>query len=87
MRLDYNLSHLINNYKDVDGLAHYDYVGSTIWIGNKELCKEVSEFLGMEISVGVYEFVTREHMESVHKLLEGRTDLIGTYGDEFLNEW
>lgn len=86
MRLDYNLTHLIDNYKDNEGCAKYDYVGSTVWFSKQELCDEVGEFLGVEIPLEVSVFVTREQMESVRELLQDR-DLIGLYGDDFLNEW
>ena len=87
MRLDYDLTHLINNYKDEDGLAKYDYVGSTIWFSRQELCDEVSKFLNMYIPLEAKVSVSREQMESVWRLLDGRKDLIGMYGDEFLNDW
>jgi len=87
MRLDYNLSHIIDNYKGKDGFAHYDYVGSTIWFSKQELCDEVSEFLGIDIPLETKVDVTREQMNSVWKLLDGRKGLIGMYGDGFLNDW
>lgn len=86
MKLDYTLLHLINNYMTDDG-AKYDYVGSTIWFSKQELCDEVSEFLGIDIPLETKVDVTREQMESVWKLLDGRKDLIGMYGDDFLNDW
>ena len=87
MRLDYTLLHIVNNYKDNTGFSHYDYVGSTIWFSKQELCDEVSEFLGIDIPLETKVNVTREQMESVWKLLHGRKDLIGMYGDDFLNDW
>ena len=87
MRLDYTLLHIVNNYKDNTGFCHYDYVGSTIWFSKQELCDEVSEFLGIDIPIETKVNVTREQMESVWKLLDGRKDLIGMYGDDFLNDW
>jgi hypothetical protein len=87
MRLDYTLLHIVNNYKDNTGFCHYDYVGSTIWFSKQELCDEVSEFLGIDIPLETKVDVTKEQMESVHKLLDGRKDLIGMYGDDFLNDW
>jgi hypothetical protein len=87
MRLDYTLLHIVNNYKGEDGFSHYDYVGSTIWFSKQELCDEVSEFLGIDIPLETKVNVTREQMESVWKLLDGRKDLIGMYGDDFLNDW
>lgn len=86
MKMDYSLIHLINNYK-IDGSSKYDYVGSTIWFSKQELCDEVSEFLGIDIPLETEVDVTREQMESVWKLLNGRKDLIGMYGDNFLNDW
>ena len=86
MKLDYDLTNIINNYKE-DGLTKYDYVGSTIWFSKRELCDEVSEFLGIDIPLETKVNVTKEQMESVHKLLDGRKDLIGMYGDDFLNDW
>ena len=85
MKMDYILTHQINNYK-TDGSAKYDYVGSTIWFSKQELCDEVSEFLGIDIPLETKVNVTREQMESVWKLLDGRKDLMGMYGDDFLNE-
>jgi len=87
MKLDYNLTNIINNYKDEDGLAKYDYVGSIIWFSKQGLCDEVSEFLGIEIPLETKVSVSKEQMESVHKLLYGRKGLIGMYGDDFLNDW
>ena len=85
--MDYILTHQINNYK-TDGSAKYDYVGSTIWFSKQELCDEVSEFLGIDIPLETKVDVTREQMESVHKLLlDGKRSLIGMYGDDFLNDW
>ena len=86
MKLDYSLTHLINNYMN-DGCAKYDYVGSTIWFSKQELCDEVSDFLSIDIPLETNVNVTREQMESVWKLLNGRKDLIGMYGDDFLNDW
>lgn len=86
MKLDYTLLHIVNNYKDNTGFCHYDYVGSTIWFSKQELCDEVSEFLGIDIPLETMVDVTREQMESVWKLLDGRKDLIGMYGDDFLND-
>lgn len=87
MKLDYTLLHLINNYKDNTGFCHYDYIGSTIWFSKQELCDEVSEFLGIDIPLETKVNVTREQMNSVWKLLDGRKGLIGMYGDDFLNDW
>lgn len=87
MKMDYILTHQINNYK-TDGSAKYDYVGSTIWFSKQELCDEVSEFLGIDIPLETKVDVTREQMESVHTLLsDGKRSLIGMYGDDFLNDW
>lgn len=87
MKMDYILTHQINNYK-TDGSAKYDYVGSTIWFSKQELCDEVSELLGIDIPLETKVNVTREQMESVHTLLsDGKRSLIGMYGDDFLNDW
>lgn len=87
MKMDYILTHQINNY-NTDGSAKYDYVGSTIWFSKQELCDEVSEFLGIDIPLETKVDVTREQMESVHKLLlDGKRSLYGMYGDDFLNDW
>lgn len=87
MKMDYILTHQINNYM-TDGSAKYDYVGSTIWFSKQELCDEVSEFLGIDIPLETKVDVTREQMESVHKLLlDGKRSLIGMYGDDFLNDF
>ena len=50
MKMDYILTHQINNYK-IDGSAKYDYVGSTIWFSKQELCDEMSKFLGIDIQL------------------------------------
>ena len=86
MKLDYRLLDIIDNYHK-DGFAHYDYVRSEIWFSKPELCDEVGEFLGIDIPLETNVDVTKEQMESVHKLLNGRKDLIGMYGDDFLNDW
>jgi hypothetical protein len=86
MKLDYSLIHLINNYKNEDGSSKYDYVGSTIRFSKQELCDEISEFLGIDIPLETNVNVTKEQLESVRKLLDGRK-LIGMYGDDFLNDW
>lgn len=70
-----------------DGCAKYDYVGSTIRFSKQELCDEISEFLGIDIPLETNVNVTKEQLESVRKLLDGRKDLIGMYGDDFLNDW
>ena len=84
--MDYILTNIINNYKDEDGLAKYDYVGSTIWFSKQELCDEVGKFLNMYIPLEVKVSVSKEQLESVRKLLSGRK-LYGMYGDDFLNDW
>ena len=84
--MDYILTNIINNYKDEDGLAKYDYVGSTIWFSKQELC-EVGNLLNMYIPLEAKVSVSRKQLESVRKLLDGRKDLIGMYGDDFLNDW
>lgn len=86
MKLDYSLIHLISNYK-TDGSSKYDYVGSTIWFSKQELCDEMSKFLGIDIPLETKVSVSKEQMESVWKLLDCRKDLIGMYGDNFLNDW
>lgn len=85
--MDYILTHQINNYM-TDCSAKYDYVGSTIWFSKQELCDEVSEFLGIDIPLETRVSVTKEQMESVYTLLsDGKRNLIGMYGDDFLNDW
>ena len=87
MKLDYMLHHIINNYVDDDYVVHYDYIRSEIWFSKQELCDEVSQYLGIEIPLNKYVIVTKEQMEDAYKLLTGRKDLIGEYGDCYLNEW
>ena len=87
MKVDYMLHHIINNYVDDDYVVHYDYIRSEIWFSKQELCDEVSQYLGIEIPLNKYVIVTKEQMEDTHKLLTGRKDLIGIYGDWYLNEW
>ena len=87
MKLDYMLHHIINNYVDDDYVVHYDYIRSEIWFSKQELCDEVSQYLGIEIPLNKYVIVTKEQMEDTYKLLKGRKDLIGVYGDWYLNEW
>ena len=87
MKMDYILTHQINNYK-IDGSAKYDYVGSTIWFSKQELCDDVGEFLGIDIPLETKVSVSKEQMESVHTLLsDGKRNLTGLYGDDFLNNW
>lgn len=86
MKLDYQLTHLINNYK-VNGSAKYQYVGSTVWFSKQELCNEVSNYLGIDTPIETEVSVTKEQMENIYKLLTQKKNLIGTYGDDFLNEW
>ena len=86
MKMDYIVTHQINNYM-IDGCAKYDYVGSTIWFSKQELCDEMSKFLDIDIPLETRISVTKEQMESVHKLLNGRKNLTGLYGDDFLNNW
>lgn len=87
MRLDYMLHDIINNYHDSDGRAKYDYVRSELWTCNEALQKELEEFLGIEIPLEEKVVVTQEQLQDVWKKIRGRVWLIGTYGDEYLNEW
>ena len=86
MKLDYQLKYIINNYK-VNGFSKYECVGHTIWFSKQELCDEVSKFLSINIPLETEVNVTEEQLQSVWRLLNGRKNLIGTYGDEFLNDW
>ena len=86
MKLDYQLSYIINNYKH-DGMVTYDYVKSVIWFSKPELCDEVGKFLHMDIPIETEVTVTNDELLSVWNLLRGRKNLIGTYGDKFLNDW
>ena len=86
MKLDYILTHHINNHME-NGVSKYDYVSSDIWFSKQELCDEISEFLGIDIPLDTKVIVTKEQLESIHMLLDGRKDLIGMYGDDFLNDW
>ena len=47
----------------------------------------MSKFLGIDIPLETKVSVSKEQMESVHKLLNGRKNLTGLYGDDFLNDW
>lgn len=85
MKIDYKLMRIINNYK-INGVAIYEYVGSTMWFSNQELCDEISNFLEMYIPINVEIPVTKEQLQSVNSLLNSRKDLIGIYGDDFLNK-
>lgn len=85
MKFDYKLIHIINNYK-TNGVAQYEYVGSTMWFSNQELCDEVSNFLGFYVPINTEMSVTKEQLQSVNRLLNNRKDLIGMYGNEFLND-
>ena len=80
------LHNIINNYHDSDGCAKYDYVRSELWTCNEALQKELEEFLGIEIPLEEKVVVTQEQLQDVRKKIRGR-GFIGTYGDEFLNEW
>ena len=85
MKLDYQLTYLINKGK-VNGSVKYQYVGGTIWFSKQELCDEIGNYLGIDIPIEKKVSVTREQMENIHKLLTQKKNLIGTYGDDFLNE-
>ena len=85
--MDYILTNIINNYKDEDGLAKYDYVSSTIWFSKQELCDEVGKFLNMYIPLEAKVSVSKKQLESVRKLLSEKKGLYGMYGDDFLNDW
>ena len=86
MKLDYQLINIINNYKD-GGCSKYDYVRSEIWFSKQELCDEVGKFLNIDIPIETNVTVTKNQMDDVYKLLDGRKGLIGMYGDDFLNDW
>lgn len=86
MKLDYELTNIINNYK-INGAAKYDCVGHTVWFSKQELCDEIGMFLGIDIPLETKVEVTKEQIDSVWRLLNGRKDLIGAYGDDFLNDW
>ena len=86
MKLDYCLTNLINN-RYINGVAKYDYDSSTVWFSKQELCDEVSKFLDIDIPLETEVNVTKEQLQSVWRLLDGRKNLIGTYGDKFLNDW
>ena len=77
--MDYILTNIINNYKDEDGLAQYDYVGSTIWFSKQELCDEVGKFLNMYIPLEAKVSVSKKQLESVRELLKGKKGLYGMY--------
>lgn len=86
MKLDYCLTHLINNHK-VNGSVEYQYVGSTVWFSKQELCDEIGNYLGIDIPIKTRVSVTREQMENTYKVLKQNKNIIGTYGDEFLNDF
>ena len=86
MKLDYQLTHLINNYK-VNRSAKYWYVGSTIWFSKQELCDEVGNYLGVNIPIETKISVTKKQMENIYKLFIRNKNFVGTYGNDFLNEW
>ncbi len=86
MKLDYILYHLFDNYKTNNG-TKYDYVESYMIINKNELCDEIGRFLNMTIIPGEKAIVTREQLDDVWRLLRGRKDLMGMYGDDFLNDF
>jgi len=86
MKLDYKLTRIVNNY-EFNGVAIYEYIGNTMWFSNQELCNEISNFLGFYIPINTEIPVTKEQLQSVWKLLNKRKNLIGIYGDKFLNDW
>ena len=89
MQLDYQISNVLNNYKDDDGCCHYDYVESEIWIRNWDLCYLLREELGININPQKVFKTTWEIAHKAWKILtrENLCYLVGTYGDKFLTEW
>lgn len=85
MKLDYKLTYLINNHK-VKGITRYDNVGNTIWFSRQDLCNKIGKFLNMQIPLETEVSVSKEQLEAVRNLLKEQKNLIGIYGNDFLND-
>lgn len=87
MKLDYQILHILNNYKDHDGVSKYDYIKSTIWLRTWDLCYLLRNELNINIDPEVPFETTYEIALKAWKILEKEYSLIGIYGDKFLNNW
>ena len=86
MKLDYQIFNIINNYHDENGCAKYDYVRSEIWVNTWDLCCLLREELNIKINPETRFKTCWIVAHKAWEILKGR-DLIGTYGDEYLNKW
>lgn len=86
MKLDYQIQHVYNNYMD-SGCAKYDYIKSTIWVRTQNLCKLLKDKFKISVDPGVYADITYEIAIDIWRFLQKDYSLIGTYGDDFLNNW
>ena len=90
MQLDYQINHVLNNYKDDDGCCHYDYVESEIWVKSQDLCYLLRNELDINITPQTVFKTTWEIAHEAWRILTEKQfmpGLIGTYGNKFLNEW
>ena len=86
MKLDYQIFHILNNYK-VGGCAKYDYVKSEIWVRTWDLCYLLRKELDINIDPETPFETTWQTALKAWKILEKKPALIGTYGDRYLNDW
>ena len=90
MELDYQITHILNNYK-INGLAQYDWVKSEIWVKDWDICYLLRRELGINIDPKTPFECTWRTAWKAWKILEGRSVcgrcLMGTYGEKFLNDW
>ena len=87
MQLDYQIHHVLNNYRTNDGVK-YDYVRSEIWVRTWDLAYLLRDKLNININPEeTYVAATWQVALNAWKILCDNPLLIGTYGDKFLNEW
>ena len=84
--IDYEISHNLNNYRDDNGFAHYDYVNSSIWIREQSLCDIVNKEFNLDITPKIRKIIDKELSENIYHYLSNNA-ISGIYGDNFLNEW
>ena len=86
LQLDYQINHVFNNYRDEDGMCHYDYVESEIMTWSLDICKLLKEKMDIDITPKVIFKTSRTVADKAWKILD-KLSLHGIYGDKFLNKW
>lgn len=84
--IDYEISHNLNNYRDDNGFAHYDYVNSSIWIREQSLCDIINKKFNLDLIPRTKKIIDKELSENIYKYFSNNA-ITGIYGDNFLNEW